>query len=59
MGKTIGEIIGAILAALIRAIFGTDKATSYEVRQARPDVPLPVKSDAELLKELGLEKDKP
>lgn len=52
---SIGAIIGQILAAILKAIFGTDKPTSYEVRQARPDVPLPpTKTDADYLRELGM-----
>jgi hypothetical protein len=53
---SLGAILGQIIAAIFRAIFGTDKSTSYEVRQARPDVPVPTpKTDADYLRELGME----
>jgi hypothetical protein len=57
IGQTIGAVLGSIFAIILKAILGTDKPTSYEVRQATPDKPLPGKSDAELLGELGLKKE--
>jgi len=55
----IGEIVGAILAALLKAIFGTDQIHETEVCNPIPEIDLdtgidPVDRDRALLRDCGL-----
>jgi len=49
-----GAIIGALVLALIKGLFGTDKPREVEVIDAKPDFEVDPHPDSSLLDELGL-----
>ena len=50
-------IVWDIFIRTLKGFFGTDKPLVTEVQNAKPEIPLPVKSDAELLADLGMRLD--
>jgi hypothetical protein len=51
---TIGALLLQVILGIFKTIFGTDNPCETEVRNAKPEIPLPARPDADLLRELGL-----
>lgn len=50
-------VVVDVLIKILKGIFGTDKPQQVEVDHAKPDVPVLVRPDDDLLSELGVRPD--